>query len=166
MVSEGKNTPLDGITLRGRVAATLGRTDAWCIGTRRRGLARRAILALQDGSWYEGESFGAEVDSFGEVVFNTSMTGYQEILTDPSYAGQIVIPTYPIIGNYGVNGEHMESREHSALPASPCASTAWTPATTCPTMTIHEYLASQGICRHMRRIDTRAVTRKAADSRE
>ena len=51
------------------------------------------MLALQDGSWYEGESFGAEVDSFGEVVFNTSMTGYQEILTDPSYAGQIVIPT-------------------------------------------------------------------------
>jgi len=74
-------------------------------------LTRQAYLVLEDGSWYEGEAFGAENSSFGEVVFNTSMTGYQEVLTDPSYSGQIVIPTYPIIGNYGINGEDMESRQ-------------------------------------------------------
>ncbi len=66
---------------------------------------KRAILVLEDGSVYEGHSFGAEADAFGEVVFNTSMTGYQEMLTDPSYAGQIVVPTYPLIGNYGVNSK-------------------------------------------------------------
>ena len=57
--------------------------------------AKKTILVLEDGSVYEGYAFGAETDSYGEVVFNTSMTGYQEMLTDPSYAGQIVVPTYP-----------------------------------------------------------------------
>ena len=74
-------------------------------------MAKRAILALADGTIYEGYSFGAEVDSYGEVVFNTSMIGYQEILTDPSYAGQIVLPTYPLIGNYGINDLDTESRQ-------------------------------------------------------
>ena len=60
---------------------------------------REGLLVLEDGSCYQGEMFGAEADSFGEVVFNTGMTGYQEMLTDPSYGGQIVVPTYPIIGN-------------------------------------------------------------------
>ena len=68
-----------------------------------------AILALEDGTIYEGESFGAPGERAGEVVFNTSMTGYQEILTDPSYAGQIVTMTYPLIGNYGVNPVDFES---------------------------------------------------------
>ena len=68
-----------------------------------------AHLVLQDGTIYEGESFGGTAASYGEVVFTTSMTGYQEILTDPSYAGQIVTMTYPHIGNYGVNPEDMES---------------------------------------------------------
>ena len=121
-------------------------------------MARRAILALQDGSWYEGESFGAEVDSFGEVVFNTSMTGYQEILTDPSYAGQIVIPTYPIIGNYGVNGEHMESRS-IRVAGFAVREHCLDPSHNLSTMTVHEYLASQGIA-GISGIDTRAVTRK------
>ena len=58
-------------------------------------MTKRAILLLEDGSIYEGQSFGAETDACGEVVFNTSMTGYQEMLTDPSYAGQIVIPHLP-----------------------------------------------------------------------
>jgi carbamoyl-phosphate synthase small subunit len=70
---------------------------------------KHARLVLADGSVYEGMSFGAETDAFGEVVFNTSMTGYQEMLTDPSYAGQIVIPTYPLIGNYGINEQDKES---------------------------------------------------------
>jgi len=69
----------------------------------------KAILALEDGRIFKGESFGAPGESFGEVVFNTSMAGYQEILTDPSYKGQIVCMTYPLIGNYGVNSEDVES---------------------------------------------------------
>jgi carbamoyl-phosphate synthase small subunit len=71
----------------------------------------KAILALEDGNYFEGESFGAEKDGAGEVCFNTSMTGYQEILTDPSYAGQIVTLTYPEIGNYGINPEDVESKK-------------------------------------------------------
>ncbi len=69
-----------------------------------------AILALEDGKTYKGESFGASGECFGEIVFNTAMTGYQEIITDPSYKGQIVAMTYPLIGNYGVNEEDVESR--------------------------------------------------------
>ena len=73
-------------------------------------LSKKAILVLEDGRTFRGESFGAEGESFGEMVFNTSMSGYQEILTDPSYAGQIVCMTYPLIGNYGVNEADTESR--------------------------------------------------------
>ena len=69
----------------------------------------KALVALSDGTIFEGRSFGASGESLGEMVFNTSMTGYQEILTDPSYAGQIVSMTYPMIGNYGVNAEDDES---------------------------------------------------------
>ena len=71
----------------------------------------KALLALEDGRYFEGESFGAEGETAGEVVFNTSMTGYQEILTDPSYKGQMVLMTYPEIGNYGVNMDDVESRK-------------------------------------------------------
>ena len=70
---------------------------------------KRAYLVLADGKIFEGTSFGFEGESFGEIVFNTSITGYQEILTDPSYHGQIVTMTYPHIGNYGINPEDMES---------------------------------------------------------
>ena len=70
-----------------------------------------AILALEDGRVFKGRSFGAKGESYGEVVFNTSMAGYQEIITDPSYKGQIVTMTYPLIGNYGVNDEDAESRK-------------------------------------------------------
>lgn len=68
-----------------------------------------AILALEDGKFFYGESFGAEGEVCGEVVFNTGMTGYQEVLTDPSYKGQIVAMTYPLIGNYGINAQDLES---------------------------------------------------------
>src|SRR3954464_10249599 len=71
----------------------------------------RAILALEDGRVFEGESFGASSTTVGEACFNTSMTGYQEVLTDPSYRGQIVAMTYPLIGNYGTNALDQESRE-------------------------------------------------------
>ena len=66
-------------------------------------------LALEDGTVYHGKAFGAMVDRLGEVVFNTAMAGYQEILTDPSYTGQLVTMTYPLIGNYGVNTDDNES---------------------------------------------------------
>src|SRR6185503_6281385 len=68
-----------------------------------------SILALEDGRVFRGRSWAAEGETCGEMVFNTSMTGYQEVLTDPSYAGQIVCMTYPLIGNYGVNDEDPES---------------------------------------------------------
>lgn len=68
-----------------------------------------AKLALEDGTIYQGRSFGSDRETVGEVVFNTAMTGYQEILTDPSYCGQIVAMTYPEIGNYGVNAIDIEN---------------------------------------------------------
>ena len=74
-------------------------------------MVRRAKLALEDGKVFSGFAFGADGEVDGEVVFNTSMTGYQEILTDPSYCGQIVTMTYPQIGNYGVNADDAESRK-------------------------------------------------------
>jgi carbamoyl-phosphate synthase small subunit len=68
-----------------------------------------AILALEDGRCFEGTAFGATGTTTGEICFNTSMTGYQEVITDPSYRGQIVAMTYPQIGNYGINPEDAES---------------------------------------------------------
>ncbi len=88
----------------------------------------KALIALEDGTLFEGESFTGSGEAIGEMVFNTSMSGYQEILTDPSYTGQIVTMTYPLIGNYGVNGEDMESvavhpkaflvKEYNAVPSN------------------------------------------------
>jgi len=72
---------------------------------------KKAVLAIEDGTVFEGLSFGSEGEVFGEVVFNTSLTGYQEIITDPSYNGQIIVMTYPEIGNYGINPEDLESRK-------------------------------------------------------
>jgi carbamoyl-phosphate synthase small subunit len=69
----------------------------------------RALLALEDGTVFYGNTFAGEGEISGEVVFNTGMTGYQEVLTDPSYKGQIVTMTYPLIGNYGINSEDIES---------------------------------------------------------
>ena len=66
-------------------------------------------LILEDGTVYKGYAFGADIENIGEVVFNTSMTGYQETLSDPSYNGQIVTFTYPLIGNYGINRDDFES---------------------------------------------------------
>ncbi|MBI5557396.1 MAG: glutamine-hydrolyzing carbamoyl-phosphate synthase small subunit [Deltaproteobacteria bacterium] len=88
----------------------------------------KALIALEDGTIYEGESFTGPGETTGEIVFNTGMTGYQEVLTDPSYKGQIVTMTYPLIGNYGVNPADMESdkiqveafliKEYHALPSN------------------------------------------------
>jgi len=72
---------------------------------------KQALIALEDGRTFHGESFGAAGTTVGEICFNTSMTGYQEVLTDPSYRGQIVTMTYPLIGNYGVN--ELDGRERA-----------------------------------------------------
>ncbi|MFH1868732.1 MAG: glutamine-hydrolyzing carbamoyl-phosphate synthase small subunit [Candidatus Omnitrophota bacterium] len=71
----------------------------------------KALIALEDGTNFKGFSFGASGETYGEIVFNTSLAGYQEIITDPSYKGQIVMMTYPLIGNYGINSEDIESRK-------------------------------------------------------
>jgi carbamoyl-phosphate synthase small subunit len=115
----------------------------------------KAILALADGKYFIGRSFGATGETFGEVVFNTSMTGYQEILTDPSYCGEIVTMTYPLIGNYGVNTEDVESsrpflsgfvvKEYSEFPCN------WR----CE-MTLDAYLKKNNII-GIHGIDTRAL---------
>ena len=119
---------------------------------------KKAILALEDGSIYEGYSFGAETTSYGEVVFNTSMTGYQEMLTDPSYAGQIVLPTYPLIGNYGINEQDMESaciRVRGFVVREFCLD----PSHWQSSRTLHDYLSSSSIP-GIYGIDTRAITRR------
>src|SRR3979409_272698 len=116
-----------------------------------------AVLALEDGTWFRGVAAGAEGEARGEVVFNTSMTGYQEVLTDPSYAGQIVTMTCPEIGNYGVTGDDVESRAPRVAGCivreeSPRAS-SWRAEGT-----LRDYLVANGIVA-IADIDTRALTR-------
>src|SRR4028119_2114336 len=77
-------------------------------------LGKPALLVLEDGRAFRGRAWGADGETIGEIVFNTSMTGYQEVLTDPSYAGQIVAMTYPLIGNYGVTAADAESNKPHA----------------------------------------------------
>ncbi len=121
-------------------------------------MTKRAILVLEDVSFYEGYTFGAESDAFGEVVFNTSMMGYQEMLTDPSYAGQIVVPTYPLIGNYGINEQDFESKKiqvRGFVVREEC----YQPNHYLSNSTLHQYLAESGIP-GISGVDTRAITRK------
>jgi carbamoyl-phosphate synthase small subunit len=117
----------------------------------------KALLALEDGTVFYGNTFAGVGEVSGEVVFNTSMTGYQEILTDPSYKGQIVTMTYPLIGNYGINSEDVESsriqvegfvvREYEPLPSN------WRAE-----QTLADYLSQQGIV-GIEGVDTRALAR-------
>jgi len=121
-------------------------------------MSKRARLVLADGAVYEGCSFGAETEACGEVVFSTSMTGYQEMLTDPSYAGQIVVPTYPLIGNYGTNdGDHESTRVQvrGFVVREECQE----PSHYLSRRTLHEYLADSGVP-GIHGVDTRAVTRR------
>ena len=121
-----------------------------------------AYLILEDGSVFQGQRLGAQKEVVGEVVFNTSMTGYQEMLTDPSYGGQILVPTYPMIGNYGTSEADVEStrvqvtgfvvREDCDAPSHPLSEG-----------TVHDYLSQNGIP-GVSGIDTRAVTRKLRSS--
>ena len=124
----------------------------------------KAILAFADGTIYEGVSFGAKGETSGEIVFNTSITGYQEILTDPSYKGQIVNMTYPLIGNYGICEKDHESiqpyvegliiKELSPFPSN------WRSI-----MSLDEFLKNRGII-GIQGIDTRALTRHIRDNGE
>src|SRR5687767_1990035 len=120
--------------------------------------AQKAVLVLEDGRTFQGASFGADGTSFGEMVFNTSMSGYQEILTDPSYAGQIVCLTYPLIGNYGINEEDFESRkvqvEGFVVRESEEIPSNWRSG-----KSLDAFLKSRGIVA-IEGIDTRALTRE------
>jgi carbamoyl-phosphate synthase small subunit len=122
---------------------------------------KEARLVLRDGRTFRGQALGADGETSGEVIFNTAMSGYQEILTDPSYRGQIVTMTYPMIGNYGLNDEDIESRrpwvnglivkEASAYPSS------WRGR-----VSLDDYLKAHGIV-GLQGIDTRALTRHLRD---
>ena len=125
-------------------------------------MTKKTRLVLADGSVYEGFSFGAEADTCGEVVFNTSMMGYQEMLTDPSYAGQIVMPTYPLIGNYGTNEFDFESKRIQVRGFA-VREECLQPNHYLSKRTIHEYLAESSIP-GIYGIDTRAITRKLRSS--
>ncbi len=116
-----------------------------------------AILLLEDGRFFEGEALGAAGESFGEAVFNTSMTGYQEILTDPSYAGQLVAMTYPHIGNYGLNEEDVESRR-PFLAGFIVKEQARLASNWRARWTLGEYLKDNGLT-GIQGIDTRALTK-------
>jgi carbamoyl-phosphate synthase small subunit len=118
---------------------------------------KEAILALEDGRVFRGRAWGAATERVGEIVFNTSMSGYQEILTDPSYAGQIVTMTYPLIGNYGVNNEDIESRrpfvEGFVVREASEVTSNWR-----ATQSLDDYLKQHGIV-GISEVDTRALVR-------
>jgi len=118
----------------------------------------KAVLALEDGTWFQGTAVGAEGTASGEVVFNTGLTGYQEILTDPSYAGQIVTMTCPEIGNYGVAAADVESRAPQVagfvMRSESLVASNWRAAGT-----LGDYLAASGVVA-IAGIDTRALTRR------
>jgi len=119
---------------------------------------RPAKLALADGTVFTGEHFGAPGEAFGEAVFNTSLTGYQEILTDPSYAGQIVTMTYPEIGNYGVNADDVESKGIAAR-GFVVRELCRRPSNFRSEKSLSEYLAEAGVV-GISGIDTRALVRR------
>jgi carbamoyl-phosphate synthase small subunit len=121
-------------------------------------LADRGYLVLEDGTIFEGKTFGAPVGATGEVVFNTSMTGYQEALTDPSYAGQVLVMTYPIQGNYGTNRRDDESSRvqvNAFIVREYCEE----PSERLSTATLHDYLLQRGVP-GLSEVDTRALTRR------
>src|SRR5712691_3317347 len=117
----------------------------------------RAILALEDGRHFDGESFGATGTRVGEICFNTAMTGYQEVLTDPSYRGQIVAMTYPLIGNYGTNSLDQESRSPHVR-GFVIEELSEAPSNWRSEMSLEEYLRKWDIA-CVQRIDTPALTR-------
>lgn len=121
-------------------------------------MEKKAFLLLDDGSIYYGKSFGGMETTYGEVVFNTSMYGYQEMLTDPSYAGQILVLTYPLIGNYGINKIDSESKQvqiRGLIVREHCVD----PSHNLSSISLGDYLESNGIPA-MSDIDTRSLVRR------
>ncbi len=125
-------------------------------------MRKKAVLVLADGTIFAGESFGASGETMGEVVFNTSMSGYQEILTDPSYKWQLVTMTYPLIGNYGVNKEDFESRrpQTAGFIIKECSqiSSNWRAE-----QHLEEFLKENNIV-GLQGVDTRALTKHIRDT--
>lgn len=117
----------------------------------------QAILALEDGTVFTGQSFGATGEQWGEVVFNTGMTGYQEVLTDPSYCGQIVVMTYPLIGNYGIMKEDFESKQ-SFVRGFVVREECKRPSNWRLSETLADFLVKENVI-GLSGIDTRALTR-------
>jgi len=117
---------------------------------------RKAVIALEDGTHFEGEAFAGSGEVNGELVFNTSMTGYQEILTDPSYHGQIVTLTYPLIGNYGISPQDMES-QHPHAAALVVGECSRIPSNWRATLSLPEYLEQHHML-GIHHVDTRAIT--------
>ena len=121
----------------------------------------KAQLVLEDGRLFEGEAFGATGTRVGEVCFNTSMTGYQEVLTDPSYYGQIVAMTYPLIGNYGINAADDESARAQVSRGSSLRNWPNCRAVGARRLSLPEYLAQQQHHRHSGNRHPRADTSPA-----
>ena len=122
------------------------------------GRGPRATLALEDGLVFTGRPLGRRGETTGEVVFNTALSGYQEVLTDPSYAGQILVLTYPLAGNYGINRQDVESRRiqvRGLVVREACD----LPSHWQADMTLHQYLAAEGVS-GLQAVDTRALTRR------
>ncbi|MEG6617105.1 glutamine-hydrolyzing carbamoyl-phosphate synthase small subunit [Peptococcaceae bacterium 1198_IL3148] len=117
----------------------------------------QALLALENGSIFKGKAFGATGERWGEVVFNTGMTGYQEVLTDPSYCGQIVVMTYPLIGNYGINKDDFEAKR-SYVRGFVVREECDKPSNWRSSNQVGEFLAREGVV-GISGIDTRALTR-------
>jgi len=124
----------------------------------RRPVSRQVHLVLEDGAVFTGEPFGAAHEAWGEVVFNTTMTGYQEVLTDPSYAGQMVTLTYPLVGNYGINPADFESRRIQAA-ALIVRQHCDLPSHAASRMTLDAFLREYDIP-GISGVDTRAITRR------
>jgi len=122
---------------------------------------KEALLVLRDGRVFRGQALGAEGEAAGEVIFNTAMSGYQEILTDPSYRGQIVTMTYPLIGNYGCNDEDVESRRPWANGLIVKEASSY-PSSWRGRISLDQYLKNHGIV-GLQGIDTRALTRHLRD---
>ena len=122
----------------------------------------KRLLILEDGSVYEGEGFGSSQYQMGELVFNTGMSGYQEVLSDLSYCGQIVMMTYPMIGNYGVNRDDFESLDPAVFGfvVRECCNA---PSNWRSDYTLDEFLKQKGIP-GIQGIDTRVITRKLRNS--
>jgi carbamoyl-phosphate synthase small subunit len=124
-------------------------------------LGARALLVLEDGRVFEGRSFGRGGEATGEVVFNTALSGYQEVLTDPSYAGQIVTMTYPHIGNYGVNVDDVES-EGTQVAGFVVREASTRASSWRSSGELHRYLDETGVV-GITEVDTRALTRHLRD---